>query len=93
MKHKPSEKPGGLNCALCDFTSVSNVKIIKHMKTKHTETGLSVPNVIPVQTLLLEDVSVCVVSDSEESGQMRVEELLIETKSCTECDFEAPDED
>ena len=38
-------------------------------------------------------MSVCVVSDTEESGEMRVEDLLIETKSFTECDFEAPDED
>ena len=36
MKHKPSAKLECLNCVLCDFSSVSNVKIIKHMKTKHT---------------------------------------------------------
>ena len=37
MKHKPIAKPGTISCAMCEFTSVSNVKIIRHMKTTHTE--------------------------------------------------------
>ena len=33
IRYRPASKPEELDCALCDFTSVSNLKIIRHMKT------------------------------------------------------------
>ena len=71
-----------INCALCEFKSVSNVKVIKHMKISHTKSTKT-----DVTTELLdEDMSMCVVSDDEEDD-VRKEELLREDILCEECDF------
>ena len=48
-RYKSSSKVDVLNCALCDFTSVSNVSVIRHMKTSHTLSGPS-NVVVQVQT-------------------------------------------
>ena len=95
IKYKPASKPEGLNCALCDFTSVSKVRIIKHMKTLHTHPNSDTLDIIDNEKtdtqhrLVVEDMSVCDISDSEESDERRVDKLLIEEKSCKMCDFEA----
>ena len=82
MKHKPTVKPETINCAMCEFTSVSNVKIIRHMKTTHTE-----------PKMLDEDMSVSEVSIAEELNGTGFEKLLVESKSCNKCDFVFTGED
>ena len=75
MKYKTATKTDALNCALCDFVSVSRVKVIKHMKSNHTEPSLgdreatacsfsSLNDIDPKHKLLVEDMSI--VSDDEE---------------------------
>ena len=46
MRYKPAPKREELNCGLCDFSSVSNVEIIRHMKNSHTEPPLGNSNVM-----------------------------------------------
>ena len=92
IKYRPASKPECFNCALCDFTTVSNVKVIKHMKTNHTKTSLANDNVHSNKNKVLnEDMSVCLTSDDEGSNES--EGLLTERKLCAECGFEASDED
>ena len=84
IRYKPAAKQGGINCAICDFASVSNVKMIRHMKTSHTEpcydkdVSGSVKTSVPRQTLLDEDMSVFLISDDEEASGNGSEELLAE---------------
>ena len=87
MRYKPAAKPAEIDCALCDFKSVSKVKIIKHMKTSHTEANK--PSLAP--KVLAEDMSVCEISDDEDVTD-RGEKLLTESKSCVTCEFEAKQE-
>ena len=98
IRYKPSSKTEEINCALCDFRSVSNVKVIRHMKSSHTQ-QISDDLVVPDNRkrenppkVLVEDMSVCDISDDDELSEGSVEKLLIETKSYKMCDFEATDE-
>ena len=93
-KHKPIAKPETLKCAMCDFTSVSNVKLIRHMKTNHTEPSRKNDDPIcpmvddePTQKIMDEDMSVCEVSVTENHSEMGTEKLLFEKNSCKECEF------
>ena len=98
MKYKLAGKKEGINCALCDFASVSNLKMIRHMKTSHTEPCLEkydedlLSNAPSKEKVLVEDMSVCIVSDNEEDNNPGTEELLVEEKSCQECNFLASSE-
>ena len=87
MRCKPAAKPAEIDCALCDFKSVSKVKIIKHMKTSHTVANK--PSLAP--KVLAEDMSICEISDDEDVTD-RGEKLLTESKSCVTCEFEAKEE-
>ena len=67
------------------------------MKTKHTQTSLtnkygpanSMDKVKAAEKILVEDMTVYVVSDDEESDEKMTERLLAEKISCTECNFVA----
>ena len=82
IKYKPASKPEGLNCALCDFTSVSKVRIIKHMKTLHTHPNSDTIDIIDNEKmdsqhrLLVEDMSLCDISDTEESDERKLTNYL-----------------
>ena len=96
IRHKPTGKPEGISCALCDFASVSNLKMIRHMKTSHTNSCLEKDGVddeaSPKEKVLVEDMSVHVVSDDDNTNNSVSDELLVEEISCLECDFLASDE-
>lgn len=84
IRYKPATKQDGIRCAICEFTSVSNVKMIRHMKSSHTKTchdknisGFVNPPV-PKQTILDENMSVLLVSDDELENDKRNEETLNE---------------
>ena len=83
IRYKPAAKPDVRHCAFCDFKSVSNVKVIRHMKTLHTEPCLTTP-------LLVEDMSL--VSDDDEVSGKETEKLLDERSKCVDCDFLASNE-
>ena len=82
IKYKPASKPERLNCALCDFTPVSKVKIIRHMKTLHTHPNSDTIDIIDNEKtdsrhrLLVEDMSLCNISDTEESDERKLTNYL-----------------
>ena len=81
-------------CAFCDFCSVSNVKVIKHMKSYHTQDSgkvLAHENEKNLNTST-KDMSICILSDDDDESTDKTEELLSEIKSCTLCTFEAKEE-
>ena len=85
MKHKPAARNESLNCGLCNFTPVSKVKIIKHMKSNHTKQNdvpCSINNAKQPEKIMAEDMSLCVVRDDEESGVKMIEKLLAEKITC-----------
>ena len=85
IKYKLAPKIEEQTCALCDYTSVSRSKVKQHMKTKHTDAGpCPVTLYTPTSKTLMEDMSVCGLSDNEE--------ILLENKSCGDCDFIAAEE-
>ena len=69
VRHKPALKEN--SCALCPFSTVSNVKMIRHMKTTHTSQTRQI-EVIP--KILDEDMSLCEETETED------EKLPIEDK-------------
>ena len=79
IKHKPTSKLEQQSCALCDFTSVSQAKMIHHMKIKHTNQIEAQPSpAIDVaksvkQITLVEDMSLCMLSDDEEPRKQEKE--------------------
>ena len=81
IKYKPTAKHEGINCGFCDFTSFSNVKMIRHMKTSHTkpctkeDVSSSAAKDVP---LLVEDMSMCLISDDEEENDITNKKLLVE---------------
>ena len=77
MRHKPAQKPHEIVCGFCDYTSISNVKMIRHMKASHTQTNLM--GITP--RILSEDLSV--LSD-EDNKTDETEKLLSETERCEE---------
>ena len=88
IKYKPASKLELFNCAMCDLTSSSNVKIIRHMKTMHTqgvinESIIEIEDVLPKQ--LVEDMSVCELSDNDDSHESLSNIVL----KCEECTFSA----
>ena len=92
-KYRAAPKPVELKCALCEFASVSNVKIIRHMKSSHTQPGSVNLDVMESRKtdvprrLLIEDMSVCEISDEDEQNESNEEILLVENNLCKLCDF------
>ena len=68
------------------------------MKSSHTQPGSVNLDVMESRKtdvprrLLIEDMSVCEISDEDEQNESNEEILLVENKSCKMCDFEATDE-
>ena len=82
IKQKPGIKE--LDCSLCDFTSTTKVKIIKHMKSSHTDQEIS-KTVVPINTsvqILNEDMSITDVAEDT------TEKLLIENIASKDDDFQ-----
>ena len=75
IRHKPAQKPHEIVCGFCDYTLISNVKMIRHMKASHTQTNLM--DITP--RILSEDLSV--LSD-EDNKTNETEKLLTETERC-----------
>ena len=93
IKHKAILEE--LKCALCEFASTTKVKIIRHMKSTHTEQGKTVvvqketPPVDieankPLMKQMVEDMSICEIVEDEKQ--------LIENKKFEECEFRADTE-
>ena len=76
IRHKPASKQEELTCRLCDFKSVNNAKMTKHMKTLHTKAIRP----IEVPRILVEDMSICSGSDDEGVAK-KDENLLAEDKA------------
>ena len=92
IKYKPMAKSEVFTCALCELTSSSNVKLIRHMKTMHTQLSSDNLEVFKNQSIieiedipkqLDEDMSVCELSDNDESN----ENLSKVDLKCEECTF------
>ena len=93
IKFKSASKLVETKCAMCDFASNSNVSMIRHMKSMHTQQSSRNLNVIHEETeiphrVLLEDMSVCDIS-VEDGVDTDKEELLTEIKICRICMFKA----
>ena len=87
MRYKPAQKLQEIKCTFCEFLSLSNVKMIRHMKTEHTETQPKYVQMTP--RVLAEDLSLCELGDDAPEN---VEKLLSEYKHCDFCEFEAQDD-
>ena len=57
-----------------------------HIEPLSSESKTDVP-----RRVLVEDISVCEISDEDEQNETNVEKLLVENKSCEVCDFEGTD--
>ena len=69
IKYKPTSKAESQACTLCDFSSVSNPKIIRHMKANHTESLSKIETNMHINehsAQLAEYMSICLVSDDED---------------------------
>ena len=85
IRHKPAQKPHEILCGFCDFTSVSNVKMIRHMKSTHTQ-----PNLMDITPkVLAEDLSLCGINDVEPLVVDEAENWLSENELCEHCDYAA----
>ena len=63
IRYKPTSKIVDEKCISCDFTSVSKTKMIKHMKSTHTESQMKPPS-----KLMAEDMSICEINENEDEN-------------------------
>lgn len=81
VRHRPAIKPLEITCMFCEFRTVSNVKMIRHMKSMHTSISNLLEN---TPRILAEDMSLCVTEDEVEEMITPTPKLLTENRSVCE---------